>query len=143
MELELTRYIKLMLEAALPAKSLWEPALRAMVLTLITTTALAQSIQLSPEQQLMLNQLPPEQRQQARDALRQLQAQQTAPTQQSINETLSATTGPSDTALQDDEDGEPKAEGRSRLVLRFDPLENLTGIGSRTRRRPAYTKVAR
>jgi hypothetical protein len=86
----------------------------------------AQSIQLSAEQQRMLDQLPPEQRQQAMDALRRQQDKQTAPSQESINETLSAATGSSDSVLEEDDDGERKAEGRSRLVLRFDPLETLT-----------------
>jgi protein involved in polysaccharide export with SLBB domain len=74
----------------------------------------------------MLDQLPPEQRQQAVDALRRQQAKQTGPSQKSINETLSAATGSSDSVLEEDDDGKRKAEGRSRLVLRFDPLETLT-----------------
>ena len=52
---------------------LLEPATRAIVLTLIFLGSLAsaQSVQLSPEQQMMLNQLPPAQREQAMQALRQ------------------------------------------------------------------------
>ena len=72
----------------------------------------------------MLNQLPPAQRQQAMDALRQLNSQQQAPTQQTINETLSAATVPSETT--EDDVAERMAEARSRLVLRFDPREDLT-----------------
>jgi type II secretory pathway component PulL len=63
----------------------------------------AQSIQLSAEQQRMLDQLPPEQRQQAVDALRRQQAKQTGPSQKSINETLSAATGSSDSVLEEDD----------------------------------------
>jgi hypothetical protein len=50
--------------------------------------AQAQSIQLSPEQELMLNQLPPAQRQQAMDAMRQLETQQSSGVQQTINEPI-------------------------------------------------------
>jgi flagellar basal body L-ring protein FlgH len=57
---------------------MWERALPAILLALISSIAFAQGIQLSPEQQQMLNQLPPAQRQQAMDAIRQLQSQQNA-----------------------------------------------------------------
>jgi hypothetical protein len=71
--------LRKLLESALRLPSLLEPALRAIVLiTLSTSIVFAQGIQLSPEQQQMLNQLPPAQRQQAMDAIRQLQSQQNA-----------------------------------------------------------------
>ena len=105
MEFELNLYFRQM----------WEPALRAIALFLISTLALAQSIQLSAEQQLMLDQLPPAQRQQAMDELRQLQKGQTAPTQQSINEAISAVTVSSDEAV--DDDAEREAEGLSLIHI--------------------------
>ena len=66
--------------------------MRAAALLLLSVSALAQNIQLSAEQQLMLNQLPPAQRQQAMEALRGLNSRQQQ-SQQSINETLSEFTG--------------------------------------------------
>ena len=61
--------------------------LRATVLLLLSASVFAQNVQLTLEQQLMLNQLPPAQRQQAMDALRELNAQQRQ-SQQTINETI-------------------------------------------------------
>ena len=63
-----------------------------LILALTASLSFAQGIQLSAEQQQMLNQLPPAQRQQAMDAIRQLQAQQTPSAQQSINEPVSQAT---------------------------------------------------
>ncbi len=57
-------------------KSLLERALPAILLLFLALPSFAQSIQLSPEQQRMLNQLPPAQRQQAMDAMRQLEGAQ-------------------------------------------------------------------
>jgi len=97
--------------------SLLAPALRTTVLVLISSTALAQSIQLSPEQQMMLNQLPPAQRQQAMDALRQLNSQpQTS--QQSINETLSEFSESAEQETPRDMK-DARAESRSRVVVKF------------------------
>ena len=54
----------------------WKRAILASIFLLLGSAAIAQGIQLSPAQQQMLNQLPPAQRQQAMDAMRQLQSQQ-------------------------------------------------------------------
>jgi len=101
---------------------LWKPALRATLLCLIGATAFAQNIQLSPEQQLMLNQLPPDQRQQAIDALRQLNTQQQR-SPQSINETISEFALAEEDAVPEME--EARAEARSNVVLRFEVDEAL------------------
>lgn len=104
--------------------SLLACVLRATILLLLGANAFGQSIQLSPEQQLMLNQLPPAQRQQAMDALRQLNAQQQS-SQQSINETISQYTGPDlQGPLQVGE--QARAEARSRLVINFSIQEDLS-----------------
>ena len=104
-------------------------ALPAILLVLATSATFAQGIQLSAEQQQMLNQLPPAQRQQAMDAIRQLQTQQSASGQQSINETVSQGDAirPVDDVDPTVMDVEPRAESRSRLVLNFIPPEFLTG----------------
>ena len=108
------------------AKHLVEWASLATLL-LIAGIASAQMIQLSPEQQRMLDRLPSAQRQQAMDALRGLQSQQAVPTQQSINEVLSRPGPlPADDAAQDDE--ELRAESRSRIIIGFEPDEELTPV---------------
>ena len=57
---------------------------------LIASTATAQSVNLTPEQQQILNQLPPTQRQQALDALRQSQIGQMQGVGQPVRETVEA-----------------------------------------------------
>ena len=90
--------------------------------------AVAQSIQLSPEQQRMLNQLPPAQRQQALAALRQMQGQvaDQAPFQ-SLNEPA---TSPTTVDPVDPNPfltgGEPVAEASSTLVIRMTVMEGLS-----------------
>ncbi len=116
-------------------RSLLEPALRAIIFTAFATSiAFAQGIQLAPEQQQMLNQLPPAQRQQAMEAIRQLQQSQESPSGlQSINEAVSQTEslpGFSD-VNQLIPNAEPRAESRSRLVLDFSPSEFLSVIQRR------------
>lgn len=103
---------------------LWVPALRATLLCLIGVTAFAQSIQLSPEQELMLNQLPPAQRQQAMEAIRQLNSQRQS-SQQTISETISEF---SPTADEEGSLGMEQAEagGGSRVVLSFTVPEDLS-----------------
>ena len=93
------------------------------LLALTTTAVFAQSIQLSPEQQQMLNLLPPAQRQQAMDALREIQTKETTTGQQSINEPVSQVNPLSPDSLieQSNFDAEPRAEARSRLVITFTP----------------------
>ncbi len=99
----------------------------AFCLTLVAAVSFAQGIQLSPAQQQMLNQLPPAQRQQAMDAIRQLEAQQPS-IQTSINEPVSPTPSASeaDTLEQIMLAAEPRAERRSRLVIDFTPSESLS-----------------
>jgi protein involved in polysaccharide export with SLBB domain len=109
--------------------TLLERSLRAAALLLLSAGALAQNVQLSAEQQLMLNQLPPEQRQQAMDALRQLNSQQQQ-SPQSINETISE-------FIELEEQGdleapeEPRAEARSRLVIGFELPEDMPNVEKR------------
>ena len=114
--------------------SVMERALPAILLVLVTSVTFAQGIQLSAEQQQMLNQLPPAQRQQAVDAIRQLQSQQASSTQQSINEPLVSAGSPpaADSIDQILSDLEPRAEGRSRLVLNFTPSKSLSAAQRRS-----------
>ena len=88
----------------------------------------AQSISLSPQQQAMLNQLPPAQRQQALDAIRQLESQQAEGGQQTINEPIdqSASMPGAETIDQILAPEEVTADARSRLVVNFTPVESLT-----------------
>lgn len=104
-----------------------------LVALLASSLSFAQDIQLSPAQQQMLNQLPPAQRQQAMDAMRQLQAQQSTDTQQSINEPidLSASTDSTSDIDQILSSAEMTAQSRSRLVINFTPRESLTNVQSR------------
>lgn len=97
------------------------------ILLLAASVVHAQGIQLTPTQQQMLNSLPPAQRQQALSALRDLQAQQSGPTTQSINEIddaafASVLEQPSADMLIDEI---LRADSRSRLVIRFTPSETL------------------
>jgi polysaccharide export outer membrane protein len=91
-------------------------------------TAFAQSIQLSPAQQQMLNQLPPAQRQQAMDAISQLNSQQSTSNQQTINEPIeqSASTIGSVDIDQILASAKVTAQARSRLVVNFNPIDSLT-----------------
>jgi protein involved in polysaccharide export with SLBB domain len=110
-------------------RSLLEPALRAIIwLVLGTSVVFAQGIQLSAEQQQMLNQLPPAQRQQAMDAIRQLQSQQSAqsttpireePSTAQDSELLSAVIAASAEQI-------PTAKARSRIIIDFVPRSSLT-----------------
>lgn len=100
----------------------------ALCLSLVAAASFSQGIQLSAEQQQMLNQLPPAQRQQAMDAIRQLQSPPVAVGQQSINEPMSRTNSPglTDTMEQPALESELRAEPRSRIVLDFEPSDSLT-----------------
>ncbi len=105
----------------------WERRLAAILLILFSGLAFAQSIQLSPEQQRMLDQLPPDQRAQAMQAIRQLQNQQAAPAQQTINETIEEPDPESSASIDEILLGaELRAQSRSRIVLEFSPVESLT-----------------
>ena len=91
-------------------------------------TSFAQSITLSPEQQAMLDQLPPAQRQQALDAIRQFQQQATRPeTPSDVEEETTPIPGLEENAnaWEMPEDEEPSAEGGSRLVIDFEPRSDL------------------
>ena len=114
MEFELIKY----------GMTLLERTVRAAVLLLLSVSALAQNIQLSPEQLMMLNQLPPAQRQEAMEALRGLNSQQQQ-SQQSINEAISEFTG-LEVEDAEQETEEVRAEARSRLVIGFDLPEEMS-----------------
>jgi len=114
MEFELIKY----------GMTLLERTVRAAVLLLLSVSALAQNIQLSPEQLMMLNQLPPAQRQEAMEALRGLTSQQQQ-SQQSINEAISEFTG-LEVEDAEQETEEVRAEARSRLVIGFDLPEEMS-----------------
>lgn len=89
---------------------------------LIPSTALSQTIQLTPQQQLMLDQLPAEQRQQALRLLRQAQNQGAGGESPStLVEELSTSDDPAAAALQEilRESAELRAEVGSRLVIDF------------------------
>jgi protein involved in polysaccharide export with SLBB domain len=107
--------------------------LSSAVFVLLSLTALAQSVQLTPQQEAMLNQLPPAQRQQAMDALRQLNRQRVGEAgQTSISEELSPVSQESDAGdLVEDEEEEPKAGSGSRLVINFTPREGIDPIEER------------
>jgi hypothetical protein len=107
---------------------LLEPATRAIVLTLIFLGSLAsaQSIQLTPEQQMMLNQLPAAQREQALQVLRQQTSgvQSVGQPVREIAETPFADLSPD--AAAEPIEGTQRAGPNSRLVIDFTPNEFLS-----------------
>ena len=108
----------------------WPRQLRTLpvlVLLALGTTVFAQNIQLSPAQQQMLNQLPPAQRQQALQALEQLNGQSSTNTRQSsIVEDLSPLPqSPLPTDFSQSLE-EPQAEGGSRLIINLTAREILS-----------------
>ena len=97
-------------------------------LALLASATLAQGIQLSPTQQQMLNSLPAAQRQQAMDAIRQLESQQSQATQSSINEDV-IPTAPSANQSEIEAilaSAEKVAAPRSRVVISFTPVSTLS-----------------
>src|SRR6056300_1025835 len=104
---------------------LLESASRAIGLTLIFLGSLAsaQSVQLTPEQQMMLNQLPPAQREQALQVLRQQTSgvQSVGQPVREIAETPFADLSP-DAAAEPIEETQ-RAGPNSRLVIDFTPNE--------------------
>ena len=100
-----------------------------LALSLAAPVVLAQRIELTPEQQRMLDQLPPEQRQQVILAIQQIQQQQPAAAPQTINEPLTdPQLMPPPTAIEQLLlDAQPRAQARSRLVIDFQPAEDLSG----------------
>ncbi len=100
-----------------------------LVLAVATSQSVAQTVRLTAEQQQMLNQLPPAQRQQALQALEQLNRQGSDSTQQSsIAEELSPF--PQADQLLSSEFlatlEEPEAQGGSRLIIDLNPKLDLS-----------------
>ncbi len=99
------------------------------VLAVATSQSAAQTVQPTAEQLQMLNQLPPAQRQQALQALEQLNRQGSDSTQQSsIAEELSpfpqaAQPMPADFLATPEE---PEAQGGSRLIIDLNPKPELS-----------------
>ena len=114
----------------------WPRHVRVLVticLLVLGGTAFAQNVQLSPAQQQMLNQLPSAQRQQAMDAIRQLNSQQSTGNQQTINEPIDQSTSTIAAADIDEilASVDVTAEARSRLVVNFTPIGTLTAVQKR------------
>jgi protein involved in polysaccharide export with SLBB domain len=98
-------------------------------LLLFAVTVYAQSIKLTPEQQAMLDQLPPAQRQQAMDAIREFERQNAgASSPSTITEELELPQESLELPAQELPliKEELKAEGGSRLVITLTPREDLT-----------------
>lgn len=94
---------------------------------LAVTFASAQSVDLTPEQQQMLNQLPPAQRQQAMDLLQQSQNGAT----QDLGEPVRESVEPPSTLLSPALGAErveetPRASAHSRIVINLSPKESMT-----------------
>lgn len=101
----------------------------------VAASSFGQSIQLSAEQQQMLNQLPPAQRQQVLEAIRELQGRQVnGAQQQSINESVTQMDAPDTSDFVDQilSDPEPRGEPRSRLVLTFELPEAMSAAERRS-----------
>ncbi len=103
----------------------------ALSLVLLATVTFAQSIQLSAAQQQMLNQLPPAQRQQAMDALRQAQSGlgqsgQAETQRQPLRESVDSPISPMEGAEPEAE--ELRAGANTRLVINFAPRESLSPL---------------
>ena len=96
---------------------------------LCSAAAEAQSVNLTPAQQQILNQLPPAQRQQALRALEQTNAQQGAGSQfSSLTEDVETPSQPLDPAILEAllESQELRAETDSRLIINLNVREPLT-----------------
>ena len=105
----------------------WLIRTTVLFLAVMPLVSFAQEINLTPEQQLMLNALPPAQRQQALDAIQNRQAKGPDGQVQSINEDLGAEKEYSiDGDEEQDFDWDLRANPRSRLVIKFTPLELLS-----------------
>ena len=101
----------------------------AIGMLLLATLSFAQGIQLSAEQQRMLDQLPPAQRQQAMDAISQFERSQSAGQSQSLRESdqdRGATSDLSPVVSKVRTEDEPRADVGSRLVITFTPRDALT-----------------
>ena len=104
---------------------LFSIAMRVALLLLLSVQAIGQDIELTPQQQMMLNQLPPAQRLQAMDMLRQLQSQQQA-SKQTVTETIQGFQPEEEEEDALDEEEDLRAEPRSRLVIGFQYSDLLT-----------------
>lgn len=101
-------------------------AVAALCLLLLVLPVAAQNIRLSAEQQRMLDQLPPAQRQQALNAIREIQSQPSAIAPgETINEPLSDAPESDQADMLASFDIEPKVRGNSRLVIVFTPRDDL------------------
>jgi len=110
------------------ARQLWV-ILATLPLVLASASLSAQTIQLSPAQQQMLNQLPPAERQQAMDAMdamQQVQTQESTGAQQTINEPIQQSGSTAvDTSNSIATLVGATAQPRSRLIISFTPLDSL------------------
>ena len=99
----------------------------AAIFLLLASVSQAQTIQLSPAQQQMLNSLPAAQRQQALDAIQQLESQQASGTSQSINEVAIPAAPSVDSGSVDQlfANVEKTAQARSRVVINFSVRDSL------------------
>lgn len=108
------------------AMPLFEPGLRVIVLALLSSIAFAQSIQLTAEQQMMLNQLPPAQREQAMQVLRQ-QASGVQSVGQPVREAAETPSAKLSSAIAVQPRTETlRAVANGQLVVNFRPKESLT-----------------
>ena len=105
----------------------------SVALLLNSGDAIAQAVQLTPQQQQMLDALPPAQRQQALDALRRVNSEQNATSQSSINEIPESSGAELDLvdrlgqeASDADEDDVLRADANGDLVITFTPRAFLT-----------------
>jgi protein involved in polysaccharide export with SLBB domain len=101
-----------------------------LLLLFVAAAALAQTVKLTPEQQAMLDQLPPAQRQQALEAIRQFEQQNAAKSSESgeiqeleLPQTSIEAPLPELPLFEE----EPKTEGGSRLVITLTPRDDLSG----------------
>ena len=97
-----------------------------LLLLFLAVPLYAQDMRLSAEQQRMLDQLPPAQRQQALSAIRQIQSKSSEErSTQTLNEQTAIASEEGPDEILPLVDAAPRAEPRSRLVIRFTPRGNL------------------
>ena len=92
---------------------------------LLPISATAQSVNLTPEQQQMLNQLPPAQREQALAVLRQQSSQVRSPSQPLRDEVAAPSPALSPAVAAEPVAETLRASARSRLVIKFLPKASL------------------
>ena len=93
---------------------------------LLSTGVGAQSMDLTPQQQMMLDQLPPDQRQQALDALRQSKSGDAIRVGEPLREEAQSATGLSPALVPQRIVEVARAGANSRLVIDFTPKESLS-----------------